>query len=163
MHIVQRRASLITAAFLLAADGAHAQGKRQLYGTAGFHVGSPQWVSVSLGSAFTMRCPSKSTEGLLEGCHVFTVDAEPGIGGGKVAVGYGRGMPLQNAMFARAVALRMWGSPMRLARNQTFLGAELRIQMLMVDITVGAFQRLTGPVVGHEDAITGTLGLELWW
>lgn len=127
----------------------------------------PQIASLSYGVLLTRqprgydcRTPCDMTGGF--------VQIEPGIGGGKASVGWGRvvgeqrsGRPFISsvylAMAGKVTALRTWGDESSLPANQTYAGAEFEFSVARVNMGVGALNRVSGRE-GRDWVFTGYLG-----
>lgn len=93
---------------------------------------------------------------------------EPGIGGGKASVGWGRvigeqrqGRPFISsvylAMAGKATLLHTWGGESPLPAKQTYAGAEFEFSVARVNMGIGALNRLSGRE-GRDWVVTGYLG-----
>jgi hypothetical protein len=96
------------------------------------------------------------------------VQLEPGVGGGKASVGWGRvigeqrhGRPFVSsvylAMAGKATVLRTWGHESALPADQTYLGAEFEFSVARVNMGIGALHRISGRE-GRDWVLTGQLG-----
>ena len=72
------------------------------------------------------------------------VQAEPGLGGGKVSVGIGGLSPSDRIWIPpifgaglKVSAMRTWGSPEGIAPGQTLLGPELDFTLCFVKLSAG--------------------------
>lgn len=72
---------------------------------------------------------------------------EVAFGGGRASVGLFWAAPFGSGIELLASAIRTWGSPSQLEKNQTLLGGELRVAFFLVNVGGGAFR----PVAGFED------------
>ena len=93
---------------------------------------------------------------------------EPGLGGGKASVGWGRligeqrqGRPFLSGVFlamaGKATVLRTWGDESPLPANQGYVGGEFEFSVARVNMGVGALHRVSGDD-GREWVFTGHLG-----
>jgi len=101
------------------------------------YVTNPQVVSVSLISGFTMQGTSDHAKGVF-------FELEPGLGGGKVAVGHGvvgaHGMHWN----WKGALLRSWGDPWGVQANETFVGAEGALGDFGLSFRLGAYGDVSG-------------------
>jgi len=93
---------------------------------------------------------------------------EPGLGGGKASVGWGRvigeqrqGRPFLSGVFlamaGKATVLRTWGDESPLPANQGYVGGEFEFSVARVNMGVGALHRVSGDD-GRDWVFTGHLG-----
>jgi hypothetical protein len=93
---------------------------------------------------------------------------EPGLGGGKISVGYGRVIGEQRrgpialsgvylALGIKATVLRTWGSASLEPEDQTYAGAEFEFSVAKVNMGIGALNRMQGSS-GEEWIVTGYMG-----
>ena len=93
---------------------------------------------------------------------------EPGLGGGKASVGWGRligeqrqGRPFLSGVFlamaGKATVLRTWGDESPLPENQGYVGGEFEFSVARVNMGVGALHRVSGDD-GRDWVFTGHLG-----
>jgi len=81
----------------------------------------------------------------------FTLQAEAGMGGGKVSLGMGARAHVHEDDFRGTVgvglrlsAARTWGSPIGTKPDLTYLGPELDLGLLRVNLTLGVLWRVSG-------------------
>jgi hypothetical protein len=110
----------------------------------GFHAGMPTIASFSFGGG--TQLPHRGIAVLL---------AEPGIGGGRVAIGYLRLRP-GTSFIGRATLLRTWGHPWETDPGHTFAGPEL--QAMFTNRLVGARAGVLFPL-GQSRRSIATLGV----
>ena len=102
----------------------------------GLHVGAPQKVSLALGAGRWRESGDNYDV-------VFGL-VEPGLGAGRVSVGYLRSRGnLNTGLGVRASALRTWRDPWSVEPNRTFLGVEGSAHVFFFNVRAGAFRRLT--------------------
>jgi hypothetical protein len=93
---------------------------------------------------------------------------EPGLGGGKASVGYGRVIGEQRkgtfalssaylALGVKGSILRTWGDQSQVPPNQTYAGPEFEFSIARVNMGIGALGRVSGDQ-GRTWIITGYLG-----
>lgn len=80
----------------------------------GIHAGSPTIASLSVGRG--IQLPDRG---------VLVFQAEPGVGGGRLSVGYLRLRP-GTSVIGRATLLRTWGNPWGTDSGNTYAGPELQ-------------------------------------
>lgn len=81
----------------------------------------------------------------------FLFQADAGSGGGKLSLGVGARARVEEPDFRgtvgvglRASLVRTWGSPIGTEPNLTYLGPELDLSVLRVNLTLGVLWRLSG-------------------
>jgi hypothetical protein len=81
----------------------------------------------------------------------FTVDASAGSGGGKLSLGIGARARVHEEDFRgtlgvglRAALARTWGSPIGTDPGLTYLGPELDLAVVRVNVTLGVLWRVSG-------------------
>jgi len=134
---------------------------------AALRLSYPQIASLSYGilltrlpAAYDCRVPCDMWGGFAQ--------VEPGIGGGKASVGWGRVIGEQRrgrpylagvflAMAGKATVLRTWGEESPLPASQTYVGAEFEFSVARVNMGVGALRRVAGDE-GRDWVVTGHLG-----
>jgi hypothetical protein len=134
---------------------------------AALRLSYPQIASLSYGVLFS-RQPAAST--CRTPCDFWGGfgQLEPGLGGGKLSLGWGRvigqrrpGLPFLSsvylAMAGKATLLRTWGSSSPLPENQTYIGPEFEFSIAKVNMGVGLLGRVRGDD-GRDWVVTGHLG-----
>lgn len=83
----------------------------------------------------------------------FLFQADAGSGGGKLSLGVGARVRVEEPDFRgtvgvglRASLVRTWGSPMGTEPGLTYLGPELDLSVLRVNLTLGVLWRVAGNV-----------------
>jgi hypothetical protein len=81
----------------------------------------------------------------------FTLEADAGSGGGKLSLGIGARAHVHEEDFRgtvgvglRASVARTWGSPIGTEPNLTYLGPELDLGIVRVNLTLGVLWRVSG-------------------
>lgn len=81
----------------------------------------------------------------------FLIQADAGSGGGKLSLGVGARAQLDEQSFrgTAGIALRLalartWGNPVGTERGLTYLGPELDLSVIRVNLTLGALFRVSG-------------------
>jgi hypothetical protein len=83
------------------------------------------------------------------------VQAEPGVGGGKVGVGFAKGLLNVGGAGVQAFYMRTWGQPLWGTKNRSYAGVEADAT-LFLKISVGVMRSIDdGP---RDTAFTGGLG-----
>jgi hypothetical protein len=84
--------------------------------------------------------------------HGFELDAAAGTGGGKLSLGLGARARVDEDDFhgtlgatLKASLARTWGSPVGTEPGLTYLGPELDLSVLRVELTLGVLWRIAGP------------------
>jgi hypothetical protein len=148
--------SLALALFLLAAPNIARAGCE---GTWGVSVSYPQVVSASagllVGEIEPRQPPPKGSTFLPKG---LLLQAEPGLGGGKLAVGYAKGLLPYAAGGVKATVLRTWGHPWGVPTGKTYLGVEADASFF-VRLSLGALWRTGDHDGSSRFLLTGGLGL----
>jgi hypothetical protein len=110
----------------------------------GVRYTQPQKAAASLTIMRAMETDTKMVTG-------WFAQAEPGLGGGKVSVGFGALTPSDHALLppifgagAKASLLRTWGSPQGAPSGQTLLGPEIDLALPYVKLSTGYLWRVGG-------------------
>ena len=83
------------------------------------------------------------------------LQAEPGIGGGKLGVGFAKGVLNVGGAGVQAFYLRTWGQPIFVDRNRSYAGIQADAT-LFVKLSVGVMRSIDdGP---RDTAFTGGIG-----
>jgi hypothetical protein len=148
--------SLAIACLLLSVpDVAHAACE----GTWGVSLSYPQVISASagllVGEIEPRQPPPKGSTFLPKG---LLLQAEPGLGGGKVAVGYASGLVPYAAWGLKGTALRTWGHPWGVPTGKTYLGIEADASFF-VKLSLGVLWRTGDHDGSSRMLLTGGLGL----
>ncbi len=83
------------------------------------------------------------------------LQAEAGEGGGKLQFGYGAWYMAGGTI--KASVLQTWGDPMEVGPEQTYLGAELQLNLFMINGAVGLYTRVHGD--DDETLVTWSAGI----
>jgi hypothetical protein len=83
------------------------------------------------------------------------LQAEPGIGGGKIGVGFAKGLPPVAAGGVQAFYLRTWGEPLWNETGRSYVGIELDAT-LFAKLSLGVMRRVDQG--RHDTKVTGGLG-----
>lgn len=123
----------------------------------GVRVSTPQIVSGSIG----VILGSKRETHCAEMCVASGVllQAEPGLGGGKLSVGYAWGLgqgvgdifllPM-GGVAVKFSALQTWGRTWSVAPGQTYIGGELDISAFLLKFSIGLMKRVAGEAEGDD-------------
>ena len=77
--------------------------------------------------------------------HLWLIQIEPGIGGGKFNVGLGANWQYKIGAAIKASILKTWGSPTGgIKINQTYVGGELELMWQGVNLSLGLFGHIAG-------------------
>ena len=83
------------------------------------------------------------------------LQVEPGIGGGKVGIGFAKGLLNVGGAGVKAFYLRTWGQPIFVDRNRSYAGVEADAT-LVLKLSVGVMRSIDdGP---RDTAFTGGIG-----
>lgn len=85
------------------------------------------------------------------------IQAEPGIGGGKIALGVAKGLPPLGGVALKGVVLRTWGKPLWTETGRTYAGGELDAGIFL-KISLGVLRRVDGPSGERDTIATGGIG-----
>ncbi|MCP4143814.1 MAG: hypothetical protein GY752_00870 [bacterium] len=91
--------------------------------------------------------------------HHLGATLSPGTDGGRLGIGYTGLFTIESkpdfAFFteARAVLLRTWGNPLSTDPNHTFVGAELRVSVVLINLGVGYYKHISDSNVDLDDFI----------
>jgi hypothetical protein len=87
--------------------------------------------------------------------HGLLLQVEPGIGGGKIGVGYAKGLLNVGGAGVKAFYMRTWGRPVFVERNRSYAGVEADAT-LFLKLSVGVMRSIDdGP---RDTAFTGGIG-----
>jgi hypothetical protein len=145
---------LLAALFVVPAARAGAQF------TYGARLSTPQVVSGSAGFLIgpldaPPRAPDAPPPTKVYVPHGVLVQVEPGIGGGKMGLGYVKGLPPVAAGGIQAFYLRTWGQPLWTEKRRSYVGLEFDATFLL-KLSVGVMRSVDdGP---RDIAFTGGLG-----
>ena len=129
--------------------------------TWGARLGSPQLLSLSGGVLVgQVDAPEPGKDAAAPArMHVpsgLFLQVEPGVGGGKVALGFAKGLPPVAAGGLKAFYLRTWGQPLWCEKNRSYVGVELDATLFM-KLSIGVMRSVDqGPA---DTAVTGGIGL----
>jgi len=141
--------------------------ERRLIPIAALRLSYPQIVSLSYGALVTRQPTGYDCRTPCDFWGGFG-QLEPGIGGGKLSLGWGRvigeqrrGRPFLSSAYlglaGKATVLRTWGSSSPLPENQTYAGAEVEVSIAKVNMGLGVLGRVSGDE-GRDWVVTGHLG-----
>jgi hypothetical protein len=131
--------------------------------TWGVRLGSPQLLSASggvlIGRIDAPEPPPGTPPEKPERMHVpigLLLQVEPGVGGGKVAIGVAKGLPPVAGVGLKAFYLRTWGQPLWNERGRSYVGAEIDATIFL-KVSIGVMRRVDGD--GPKDTkLTGGIG-----
>jgi hypothetical protein len=141
--------------------------RRLVLGLAGAHLSYPQIVSGSLAVMFTSQVVGWDCRTPCDYRGPF-VELEPGLGGGKLSMGWGRvtgnanrrGSFLKSAFIGAAyklTVLRTWGNYGWVPGNRTYVGLELGVPAAQANVGLGLLYRVDGGD-GRRWTITASAG-----
>ena len=119
----------------------------------GIRVGTPEQVAVGGGLLWIQS----------SGIDHFTaigLFAEGGVAGARMGVGFANVSPGPAGFQLRTSIMRTWGEPWSVGPNQTFVGAEVRLTIL-VTLSAGYFLRLNGASPGDARHFSFGIGIGL--
>jgi len=99
--------------------------------------------------------------------HNLGATLSPGTDGGRLGVGYAGFLTLKSKpdftfiTEVRAVLLRTWGNPLSTDPNHTFVGAELRVSIVLINLGAGYYKHISDSNVDLDDFIGFHVGFGL--
>jgi hypothetical protein len=128
--------------------------------TAGIGFGGPIGAAASVRILHGLGADVRESDGRVKGvCAVpiphcaqgFLLQADAGSGGGKLSLGVGARAHVDEPDFRgtvgvglRASLVRTWGSPIGTEPGRTYLGPELDLSVVRVNLTLGVLWRVSG-------------------
>ena len=92
--------------------------------------------------------------------HLWLVQVEPGIGGGKVNVGLGFNWQYKVGFAIKSTILRTWGSPMGgIEPNQTYVGGEVEMMWKGVNLSLGLLGHMNGDKPKRDVILSAGIGI----
>jgi hypothetical protein len=91
--------------------------------------------------------------------HILGATLSPGTDGGRLGAGYSGFLTLESKpdftfiTEARVVLLRTWGNPLFTDPNHTFVGAELRVSIVLINLGAGYYKHISDSNVDLDDFI----------
>jgi hypothetical protein len=126
--------------------------------TWGVRLSSPQIVSASGGILIGKLEPDQPPPPGSFLPHGLILQVEPGLGGGKVSVGYAKGLLPYAAGGVKLSALRTWGHPLWAEPRATYVGLEAEAAFF-IQLSVGLLKRVGGNTASPGLIVTGGIGL----
>ena len=150
--------TLIFLAVVCASGGTAQAGSMLSWGA---RISSPQLFSVSGGILIgrTDAPPRPADAPPPEKMHIpsgLFLQAEPGVGGGKIGLGFAKGLPPVVAGGVQAFYLRTWGQPLWNETGRSYVGLQLDAT-LFAKLSIGVMKRVDSG--GDDVKITGGLGI----
>jgi len=151
--------NILAMALLLVALGARAEAGAEF--TWGARFSTPQLFSVSGGFLIGPLDAPPRPPGAPEPTKMYIprgllVQVEPGVGGGKIGLGFAKGLLNVGGAGAQAFYMRTWGQPLWGTRDRSYAGIELDAA-LFLKISVGVMRSIDdGP---RDIAFTGGIGV----
>ena len=141
--------------------------RRLALGLGGLHISYPQVVSASIAVMFSSQPKTYDCRTPCDFRGPF-VELEPGLGGGKLSVGWTRvtgktnwsGSFLKAAFISAAyklTVLRTWGEYGWVPKNRTYAGFELGVPVAQANLGIGLLYRVDSGD-GQKWTITGSVG-----
>jgi hypothetical protein len=129
----------------------------------GARLSSPQLVSVSggvlIGPVDAPAPPPDAPPAEAERMHIprgLFLQIEPGVGGGRVGLGFAKGLPPVAAAGIQAFYLRTWGQPLWNEKGRSYVGVQVDAT-LFLKLSLGVMRRVDS---GEADtAVTGGIGI----
>ena len=92
--------------------------------------------------------------------HLWLVQLEPGIGGGKVNIGLGFNWHYTIGFAVKASILKTWGSPMgEIKPKQTYVGGEFEMMWKGVNLSLGLLGHSEGDNPKRDVILTAGIGI----
>ncbi|MBC8183907.1 hypothetical protein H8E88_22665 [candidate division KSB1 bacterium] len=92
--------------------------------------------------------------------HLWLVQFEPGIGGGKVNVGIGGNWHYTIGAAVKFSILQTWGFPIGgVAPNQTYVGGEMELMWQGVNMSFGLYSHVSGSDANRDMIVSAGLGI----
>ena len=92
--------------------------------------------------------------------HLWLVQFEPGIGGGKVNVGLGGNWHYTIGAAVKFSILQTWGFPIGgVASNQTYVGGEMELMWQGVNMSLGLYSHVSGNDANRDMIVSAGLGI----
>ena len=115
----------------------------------GIHFGTPYRVAADVGILRIIGNEDSS--------HGIMLNAEPGLDGGKVRLGYIFAGPFGSGFALQGGALRTWRKPVNADVDRTYAGGELHLIFLLLNAGVGYYT----PTSGSGGRVFWTIGFGL--
>ena len=126
--------------------------------TWGVRLSTPQIVSASAGVLIgEIDAPEPPPPGT-HLPHGMLLQVEPGLAGGKLSVGYAKGLLPYAAGGLKLSALRTWGHPLVAKPRATYVGIEAEATFF-VKFSVGVMRRVGGNPASSRTMVTGGIGI----
>ncbi|MBN2000166.1 hypothetical protein JW935_21635 [candidate division KSB1 bacterium] len=92
--------------------------------------------------------------------HLWLVQLEPGVGGGKLNVGLGGNWEYTIGMAFKLSLLQTWGYPIGgIEAGQTYVGGEFELMWKGVNMTVGIYSHNAGENKTRDTILSAGLGI----
>jgi len=92
--------------------------------------------------------------------HLWLVQFEPGIGGGKLNVGLGGNWEYTIGAAVKFSMLQTWGFPIGgVATNQTYVGGEVELMWQGVNMSFGLYSHVSGSKTNRDIIVSAGLGI----
>jgi hypothetical protein len=128
-------------------------------GTWGVRASTPQLFSISGGVLIGEIDPPSDFKGDSSHLpHGLLIQIEPGVHGGKLSLGYAKGLPPYAGAGLKLSALRTWGRPLFTEPGQTYLGVEADASFF-IKLSLGIMARINHETRAPRVIVTGGLGL----
>ncbi len=92
--------------------------------------------------------------------HLWLVQLEPGLGGGKLNVGLGGNLGYTLGAAVKASVLHTWFMPVGgIDENQTYVGGEAELMWKGVNLSFGLFGHVAGESSDRDMIVSASLGI----
>jgi hypothetical protein len=92
--------------------------------------------------------------------HLWLVQFEPGIGGGKINVGLGGNWHYTIGAAVKLSILQTWGLPIGgIEPNQTYVGGEMELMWQGVNMSFGLYSHVSGSETNRDMIVSAGLGI----
>ena len=155
------RIGFVVVVFFTAALAAARRADAGAQFTWGGRVSTPQIVSGSAGFLIgpldaPPRAPDAPPPTKMYIPHGLLIQVEPGLGGGKVGLGYAKGLLNVGGAGMKAFYMRTWGPTLWAQKNRGYVGVEADATLFM-KLSVGVMRTVgDGP---RDTAFTGGIGI----
>jgi hypothetical protein len=121
-------------------------------------LSTPQIASASLGLVVGSIDPPDPPPAGSHLSHGLLLQIEPGVAGGKLSIGYARGLFPYAGAGIKASLLRTWGRPLVTEPRQTYAGLEIEASFF-VNLGLGVLWRVDGTAQAPRTMVTAGIGL----
>jgi hypothetical protein len=121
-------------------------------------LSTPQIASASLGLVMGSIDPPTPPPPGSHLSHGLLLQVEPGVAGGKLSLGYARGLFPYAGAGVKASLLHTWGRPLVTEPRQTYAGVEVEASFF-VKVSLGVMWRVDGTSDAPRTMVTAGIGI----